>query len=355
MSATTTAASSSPELTPARIFEALNGFQRTAALRGAIELDLFTAIASGQDTVEAAARGCGGSSRAVRILCDYLTVNGFLRKSDGHYSLATDAAVFLDRRSPAYLGGITGFLHSEPLVEAFRDIAAVVRKGRTQLPGEGTVETNFAGWVDFARSMVPMMRAPAEFLGSVAARLNSHPVRVLDIAAGHGLFGISVAQSNRQAHITALDWEPVLAVARENAEAAGVASRHALLPGDALAMEYGGPYDQILVTNFLHHFNRATCVDVLGRIERALAPGGQVLTLEFIPNADRVSPSMPAEFAFTMLGTTAEGDAYTLEEYDSMFAEAGLASYEMLDVPRSSQRLIIGGRSIASGPASAGC
>ncbi len=335
---------SAPELTPARIFDTLNGFQRSAALRGAIELGLFTAIASGDDTVEKLTIRCGGQPRAVRILCDFLTVSGFLRKERDRYSLATDVAVFLDSRSPAYLGGITGFLNSGPLRDAFRDIAAVVRTGRTQLPGEGTVETNFAGWVDFARSMVPMMRAPADFLAEVAHRLRPQAATVLDIAAGHGLFGITVARQLPQARITALDWAPVLKVAEENALAAGIARRHVLLPGDALSMDYGGPYDLILVTNFLHHFSREICVAFLKRVERALAPNGIVLTLEFVPNADRVSPPMPAEFAFTMLGTTAEGDAYTYEEYSSMFAEAGLACQEMHDVPRSAQRLIVSSR-----------
>lgn len=329
------------ELTPARIMETLNGYQRSAALRGAIELGVFTALASGHDTVEAAARACEASPRGMRILCDYLTISGFLQKHGERYTLAPDAALFLDERSPAYFGGVTRFMHSPPLLDAFRDLATVVRRGRTQLPGAGTVETNFAGWVDFARSMVPMMRTPAEFVGATARRLRSDAVHVLDLAAGHGLFGISVAQQNPHARITALDWEPVLAVARENAVAAGVADRHSLLPGDALALEYGGPYDLVLVTNFLHHFSPEVCVDVLQRIERALAPGGQVLTLEFVPDEGRVSPPMPAEFALTMLGTTVDGDAYTLEEYRGMFGSSGLAVQEMLDVPRSTQRLIV--------------
>src|SRR5438309_2405272 len=68
---------------PALFFETMNAYQRTACLKGAIELNLFTAIAEGADTAETLARRCGASERGVRILCDYLVIIGFLTK-DGN-------------------------------------------------------------------------------------------------------------------------------------------------------------------------------------------------------------------------------------------------------------------------------
>lgn len=90
---------------PALFFEAANAFQRTEALRAAIELDLFTHIASGHHAADRLAAACGASERGVRILADYLVIAGFLRKSDGRYELTSDSQVFLTRSSPAYLGG----------------------------------------------------------------------------------------------------------------------------------------------------------------------------------------------------------------------------------------------------------
>ena len=110
--------------------------------------------------------------------------------------------------------------------------------------------------------------------------------RVLDLAAGHGLYGIAVARANPGATIVAQDWEQVLAVARENAERAGVADRLRLLPGSAFEVDFGEGFDLVLVPNFLHHFDPPTCVALLRRVHDALAPGGRAAIVEFVPDAE---------------------------------------------------------------------
>jgi hypothetical protein len=61
------------------------------------------------------------------------------------------------------------------------------------------------------------------------------------------------------------DWPAVLAVARENASAAGVAQRHKTIGGSVFDVDWGEGYDIVLLTNFLHHFDQDTCVDLLSR------------------------------------------------------------------------------------------
>ena len=325
--------------TPERIFSTLNAYQQTAALCGAIELDLFTAIAEGADTAPSAAARCKASERGTRILCDYLTVGGLLVKAGSRYSLAPDAAQFLDRRSRSYIGGAVGFLNHPSFTRHFSDIAAAVRNGGTVAEG-GTVEPDHPLWVDFARSMAPLMVPPSEAIADLAAG-GSEKLRVLDIAAGHGLFGIAIARRNPNAEITALDWRSILAVAEENARAAGVADRYHLLAGSAFEVEFGGPYDVVLLTNILHHFDAPACEGLLGKVHRALASGGRAVTLEFVPNADRVSPPAAAAFAMMMLGTTPAGDAYTFPEYDAMFRKAGFSRSEMRALEMSPEQVIL--------------
>jgi hypothetical protein len=308
------------------VFENLQAFQRTAALKTAIELDVFRAVGQGPGDVASIARHASASERGIRILCDFLVVNGILEKKDGRYRHTPSSAAFLDPGSPACVASSVAFLAHPFLRTPYEFLTEVVRTGRTSLPGEGTVEPDNPIWVQFAESMAPLVAPAAEPLAKVVLEGRGGPIKVLDIAAGHGLFGIEVAKLNKQAQVTALDWAPVLKVAFENARKFGVADRYATLPGSAFDVNFGGPYDVVLLTNFLHHFDSETCVGLLKKVRSALKPGGCAATLDFVPNDDRVSPPQPASFSLTMLVTTASGDAYTFRELKDMHARAGFGA-----------------------------
>jgi SAM-dependent methyltransferase len=329
---------------PALFLNMLSGYQRTAALKAAIELALFTAIGAGHRSVAAIAQHCGASERGMRILCDYLVVVGFLTKSGAEYGLTADSAVFLDRKSPAYIGAATDFIASPALIELFlADPAEFVRRGGT-MQGEGSVSPDNPIWVAFARAMGPMVAQRAGDLAALADDGTGRPIKVLDIAAGHGLFGIEIAKRNDQAEITALDWDAVLEVARENASKAGVASRFATIAGSAFEADLGGPYDVVLLTNFLHHFDMAACEGLLRKVHAALVPGGRAVALEFVPNEDRVTPPGAAAFSFVMLGSTRAGDAYTFAEYRRMFEAAGFSGLALHELPPTDERVVIARR-----------
>lgn len=335
------AAPAAPMPTPARLFQTFNAYQQTAAMRAAIELDVFTAIGDRQTTAEQIALQAGAAERGIRILCDYLTVMGFLTKHDSNYGLAPDAAVFLDRRSPAYMGSAARFLDAPDMIKAFENLAGAVRKGGTMMGEEGTVGNENPIWVEFARSMAPMMMMPAEAICKLLEADKGGPWRVLDIAAGHGLFGINIARHNPQAEIVALDWASVLEVAKENARKTGVESRYSTIPGSAFEVELGTGYDLVLLTNFLHHFDVPTCEVLLRKVRAALHPGGRAVTLEFVPNDDRVTPPEAATFSMIMLGSTPHGDAYTFAELERMFNNAGFTRSEHFRQPPLPESIII--------------
>ena len=320
-------------VTPERIFETLNAYQKTAALKTAIELDVFSAIADGATTQASIARRCQSSERGIRILCDYLVVNGFLLKNGQEYALADDSAVFLNRRSPAYLGEAAKFLALPEMINLYQDLTAIVRAG-TSLKGEqSTNEPDSSKWVEFARSMSNLQRMTAVAVAETLCASAGEKWKVLDVAAGHGMYGVMIAKQNPNAEIFALDWPEVLKVAHENAKAAGVAARHHHLPGSAFEVDFGMNYDIVLLTGFLHHFDPQTIETILRKVHTALKPGGRAVTVEFIPNEDRVSPPAPAAFSMIMLGTTRAGDSYTYSEYDKMFRNAGFTLNELRRSP----------------------
>ena len=331
--------------TPALFFDAVSAFQRTEALRTGIDLDLFTHVAAGRHTSAEIASACGADPRGVRILADYLSIIGFLNKQGDRYDLTADSAAFLDRNSPAYVGGALEFLLAPKMRECFERLTPAVRRGGTAISDEGTVSHDNPIWVAFARAMAPLMRPAAELLAGLVGGDRDRPLRVLDVAAGHGLFGIAVARQYPRATVTALDWKNVLAVTADNAQSAGVADRLKLLPGSAFDVNWSGPYDVVLLTNFFHHFDLSTCEKLAAKAYAALAPGGRALTLEFIPNSDRVTPPPTATFALVMLATTAQGDAYTFAEYEQVFARAGFARSEFHPLPPTTQQAVVSHKS----------
>ncbi|MBZ5564675.1 MAG: methyltransferase domain-containing protein [Acidobacteriia bacterium] len=330
-----------PTANPSRIFQTINAFQQTGALRAAIELDVFTAIAEGLRTAPEIAGRAHAAERGIRILCDYLVMLGLLTKHEGRYGLAEDAAVFLDRRSPAYMGTIARFLNAPEIMDAYRDLTQAVRQGGTTMSGKGSVDPEDPIWVEFAHSMAPLMYMPARRIAELVGGGAGERMKVLDIAAGHGLFGIAIARQNPQAQIVALDWRPVLEVALANARKEGVEARYSTLPGSAFEVDFGNGYDLVLLTNFLHHFNPITCEGLLRKVHAALVPGGRVVLLEFVPNDDRVSPPETAFFSIIMLGTTPDGDAYTFAEYQEMLSNAGFGNAEHIHLEPMPESVII--------------
>lgn len=127
----------------------------------------------------------------------------------------------------------------------------------------------------------------------------------------------------------------------ENAAKAGIAERYQTAAGSAFDVSFSESYDVVLLTNFLHHFDLDTCHQLLRKMYGALKPGGKLVTLEFVPNEDRVSPPIEAGFALTMLASTIGGDAYTYSEYQKMFVDAGFVRNEIHQVDRAPQHVIL--------------
>jgi hypothetical protein len=322
------------------VFDIALGYQRTAALIAAVKLDIFTAIGAEMVSVDDLISRTGASSRGLRILCDYLTIIGLLKKRDAHYGLTHIARTFLDESAPLAMGKIVDFVAAPEILDLFlHDPASYVRRGGSS--GLANVAPDHPVWVRFAKAAVPFATTTAKRVALHVATLPEPPYTVLDIAAGHGLFGIEVAKMLPEALVTAVDSAQVLTVARANAESAGVADRFRLLAGNALDMDWGSDFDLILLPNFLHHFDFATCTSLLRKVKASLAVDGSALGIDFVPNEDRISPPTAGMFALWMLATTPGGDAYTISELDEMARNAGFRGARSRLLPPTPESLII--------------
>jgi 2-polyprenyl-3-methyl-5-hydroxy-6-metoxy-1,4-benzoquinol methylase len=309
--------SASPEL----IFNTIQSFQKSYIIEAAVNLELFTIISQGKTTISEISKEHGYSEKGLRVLLDSLVISGMLTKKDNHYFNTKESEMFLSKNSPAYMGDLLEFLFSEHLMTKWKTLTEAVKKGGAV--SEEIVVPENPAWVIFAKKMAKLMYFPAQSLSEILDPKHDQKIKILDIAAGHGIFGITLAQKNPNAEIVALDWKSVLEVAKENAKNAGVINRYSVIEGDAFKVEYGSDYDFVLVTNFLHHFDFPTNVSFLKKVHNSLKKGGKVGIVEVIPEENRVEPPNCGLFSLTMLIATKGGDAYTFKELNQMLIEAG--------------------------------
>jgi hypothetical protein len=321
----------------------MNMAYRGAALRSAIELGVFTAVGAGSRSLRDIGRSIRSSERGTRILCDAMVVMGFLGKTvRGQYRLTPDSAAFLDRRSPYYMGELAKLSLQ---ADAWPHLAApweAVRAGRSTMGRDADMEVELAEWKDFAGAIAPMMAVPAKSLAQFLFPGRGFPAcDVLELAAGHGLFGVEIGRRNKRARITALDWPSVVGYARVNASKARLGKRFSAIGGSVFQADFRGPYDLVLIANFVHMLSPEQNTRMFAKARAALKPGGRMALFEFVVNDDRVSPELSAIFAMAMLTATEGGDTYTLKELDRMCRAAGFSRCEMHSLGDLEQRVVL--------------
>jgi hypothetical protein len=202
------------------------------------------------------------------VLCDFLCLTGLLRKQSGRYWLSEDSALYLSRRSDRFIADDAIQTYAGgALAEGYRHLAEAVRIGGTALPRAGTMAAEHPYWRQFARALAPVGAVNGKLLADFLALPAVAPVRVLDVACGHGHYGIAVAKRYPLAEIFAQDWPAVLEMAVANARDADVFGQYHTVPGDVFTADIGGPYDLALIVNFLPDLGRRTASGCWGRFD----------------------------------------------------------------------------------------
>lgn len=322
-------------------YEAALAYQKTAALTAAIKLDILTLIDAGAATSDALAERTATSGRGIRILCDFLTVIGLLTKQDGAYGVTEAGKRYLDRSSPSWMGSsIEFFAAPEMLRLVLDDPVSYVRRGGSA--GLAHLAPDHPIWRRFAKAMTPIARLSAKRAAAqLAIRPSGSPAKVLDVAAGHGFYGIELARVLPEVVVTAVDWPGVLELACANARDEGVSERFRTVAGSAFEVDWGSEFDLVILANFLHHFSPEDCATLLRKVKSSLSPQGRACAIDFVPDDDRVSPPMQAMFAFWMLATTPGGDAYTLADLNEIARAAGFRGATTRPLRPTPQSLIM--------------
>jgi ubiquinone/menaquinone biosynthesis C-methylase UbiE len=322
------------KITPEPLLQMQFAMAATRVLSTGVQHAYFTHLASGPKTAREVAKASGTNERAARMLLDGLVVLGLLLKKVDKYELGPLASEFLVKGKETYLGQM---MEADEMWKGWSQLPEVVKTGKPahHVEEKSGAESFFPALV---RSLHIMNRGPAQR----AAKALQGSKKVLDVACGSGVWGISLAETDPATRVTAQDFSGVLEVTKEYVKKHGLADRFDYLAGDLKTVDYGkNRFDAAILGNIVHSEGERSSRALFAKLHAALVPGGKVAIVDMIPNDERTGPPFAVLFALNMLLHTGDGDTYTLSEYRGWLKDAGFSKVETADIGSHSP-LIIG-------------
>jgi ubiquinone/menaquinone biosynthesis C-methylase UbiE len=326
----------SPPVSPERLTQMAWGFGPMLTIDAAVKNKVFDALADGPKTLAELAATTGASHRGLRAILEALVGLDILTRTKDRFKLAPDAAMFMVSSKPGYLGGLFGHF-SDQLLHNWRQLPESVRTGKpsTTVNQQDKGEEFFAKFVE---DLFNLGFGAAQALAAELAKLfrKRNDIKILDIAAGSGVWSIALAQQLPGSRITAVDFPKVLPVTRKVAGKFGLDSRLDTIEGDIQHVDFGFGYSIATLGHILHSEGEAKSRNLLKKVYDALAPGGVIAIGEFIPDNDRNGPAYPLLFAVNMLVHTDEGDTFTFKQMSGWLKEIGFTKIRKVNVPAPS-------------------
>ena len=315
--------SSSLPVTPARLLELCGGFQVSALLAAGATHQLFTHIENGARTVEEIAARAGISLRGAQALLDGLAALGVVLRHEGRYTNAADTAQFLVEGKPSSMTAMARL--SFQTMPAFTRLADVARTGQPLGPTRAAADEPF--WLDLVPTIGRLAYPVARQIATATGVARAEKPSILDIGGGSGMYTLVCLGDNREATGVQIDWPSVNRIARSLAAELGCAERFRTVDGDYHTTSFGeGEYDLVIYAHVAHSESPRDNIAILGRIRRALRPGGVLVISDFILDEDRQGEPFAAIFHANMLLHTREGAVWREPDYRAWLAEAGFVT-----------------------------
>ncbi len=324
------------QVTPERLLQFGSAYGPPIIIGAAVNNRIFDVLATGQKTLEEMSKETSASVRGLRAIVNALVGLELLKKSGDKYSLAPESAAFLVSEKPGSLAGFFS-MNTRRLIPLWLKLDDSVRTGRPA-KAHNEEETGTEFFSELVENIMPMSYGSAQALAdhlNLAAEAKQ-PTRVLDLAAGSGVWGIVLAQKSPVVQVTAVDWSGMIPTTRRITQKFGVADRFKFVEGDLLEADFGKDYDIATLGLILHSEGEERSRKLLKKTFGALRSGGTIVIAELLVNDERTEPLPSLVFAVNMLLGTEKGDTFSFNEIKSWLEEADFKNARTLTVPAPS-------------------
>ena len=326
--------SNGQELSPRSIMRILGDFANSQILDASIEYDFFTLIHKGLQSADEIARAAGTNARATRIVLDSLPALGLIEKRSGKYFLTPTAEVFLIRGKPSYMGD---FRHvALALWDGMAHLKESLKTGKPLSRMDTGAELQV--WEKLVLGIIPIAEPVAKALCEILKiDAEQKGIKVLDIAGGSSIFGMTILSRDSSAKVTQLDWSNVNSVAKKLNRERGLEGKIRFIDGE----HHSAPietnhYDLVLASNFCRFESPKGNQELFAKAHSALKPGGIFVVNDFMPNEERTEPTFALRFSVYTLTHTPEGECWALSQYSEWLKKAGFNQIETHgDIPKT--------------------
>jgi ubiquinone/menaquinone biosynthesis C-methylase UbiE len=321
------------KVTPERLMELSFAYAPPLIISAAAGNKVFDALENAAKTAEEVAKETAGSPRALRILMNALVGLDLLKKDRrGRYSLTPESAAFLISNKPGSHAGFFGTIAPQ-LISRWLRLTDIVREGSPAVAvNQETEGTEF--FSQLVENIIPMSYPAAQKLGEhLKIAKTKDEIRVLDLAAGSGIWGIALAQKSPHVHVSAVDWAGMIPTTKRITEKFGVRDRFNFVEGDLSQANFGTGHDVAILGHILHSEGERRSRELLKKTFRALKSGGVIAIAEWLVNDQRTEPLHALMFAVQMLVNTEKGDTFSFNEIKSWLEDAGFKKVRRLEAP----------------------
>ena len=314
---------------PDQILKVGLGFWASKVLLSAVELQLFTVLASQPGTLDQVSGRLGLHPRSARDFLDALVALGFLERRDGTYSNTPSTDLFLDRNKPSYLGGILEMANHR-LYPFWGDLTVALRTGLPQNEasrgGPDLFDTLYADphrLREFLKAMTGLSNGANRIIARQFPWQNYKSA--VDVGTAQGDLIAQVLLANPHLSGVGFDLPEVGPIFEDYLQQNGLSDRAHFQPGSFFDHPIPSA-DVVMMGHILHDWDLPTKQMLIRKAYEAIPAGGALIVYESIIDDDRSHNAFGLMMSLNMLIETRGGFDFTGADCCNWMQEAGFLS-----------------------------